>query len=107
MEEEKKEKKSNIYTIELGRKYYARKDPYCYTLYYRANKQATAMRPDVDTNETIDKNLGYYAELDNMLWAIVNNEVDIKATSKQNITLKQYMELYRECRDEVKNMINI
>lgn len=107
MAEEKAERKSNIYTIELGGKYYAKKDAYCYTLYYRANKQATVMHPDVDTSETIDKNLGYYTEVDNMLWAIVNNEVDIKASSQQVITLKQYMELYRECRDEVKNMINI
>ena len=79
-----KEKTPSRYRIDLCDGYYAMKDNYCYTLYNTRNKQATALHPDIDENETKDINLGYFDGFDNMLWAMVNNSVDAKALSKDN-----------------------
>lgn len=105
---EKVEKTPSRYRIDLCDGYYAMKDPYCYTLYNTRNKVASVLHPDVDVNETKDVVLGYYTEVSNMLWAIVENKVDAKAISKKKaLTLSEYITIYENARDEVMNAVKI
>lgn len=105
---DKKERESSVYRIDICDGYYATKDKYCFTLYNTRNKKATAINPNVDESETVDKCLGYYTEVDSMLWAIVNNKVDAKALSKKNnIQLSEYITIYENVRDEVMNATTI
>lgn len=102
------DKKASRYRIDLCDGYFAMKDQYCYALYCTRNKQATVARPDVNTDETIDVNLGYYTEINSMLWAVVNNKVDAKALGKKSaIKLSEYITMYQNIRDEVMNAVKI
>ena len=105
---ESKEKAPSRYRVDLCDGYFAMKDPYCYTLYNTRNKQTTALKPDVDTNETVDINLGYYTEIDTMLWAVVNNEVDARVLKKKEaVTLSEYITMYQNIRDEIMSAVKI
>lgn len=108
MAKEKDERTSSNYRIDICDGYFCVKDKYCYTLYNTRDKKATPLNPEVKEGETTDKLLGYYTEIDSMLWAIIRNEVDAKALSKKrNLELSEYVTIYENVRDEILNLTNI